>query len=362
VTPRLVVVLAANGLGHTRRMVGILGAYLDRGGVGEITIVGTPWQREAAKGWTSGARVEHHGATWRHGIVEDGVRWSTAPDRYRDGSLVGWEERLAGVPELEDADVVVSDNLVGVLTRRPDALLAASFLWSDVLASASPATPEVTTFVEHERALLAEHRPEMLCVRDLAMPGVWERTRAHPVGWMCPEPATEPAGGSRVAVLGGRTGEADEMLAAVAGAVGAAGFDVAAGDAIGGSRTSPFDGSPAAWRSVGAVVCRPGAGTLTDCVQWRVPMVCIDEGDNAEMAHNAARMEAVGFGVDGGRTPAPEAVVAAVQRLAAPKAAREARQQLARADRRGLEQAADWLAVHCRVSLRSPAAHQGEGT
>src|SRR5829696_3227016 len=153
-------------------MIGVLGSFLDRGGEADITIVGEAWQREAASRWAAGALVERHRASWRHGIVQPGVGWSVAADRYRDGSLLEWEARLDQVPELARADVVVSDNLAGVLTRRPDALLAASFLWSDVLDAAAPSSPDVGAFVAHERALLQAHRPEMLCVRDLVMPGV----------------------------------------------------------------------------------------------------------------------------------------------------------------------------------------------
>ena len=43
---------------------------------------------------------------------------------------------LDGLP-----DLVLSDNLVGVLSRRPDALLLGSFLWSDVLGAAGTPTP-----------------------------------------------------------------------------------------------------------------------------------------------------------------------------------------------------------------------------
>lgn len=364
-TPQLVVVLAANGLGHARRMLGVLGCFVERGGAVDLTIVGEPWQRAAARGWRAGELVEAHGARWHHGIVEPGVRWSTAGDRYRDGALLQWEARLDDVPELGTADVVVSDNLVGVLTRRPDALLAASFLWSDVLDAIDPSSPEVEAFVDHERELLAAHQPEMLCVRDLVMPGVLERTRPHPVGWMCEDPSlpsTPPADGGAVAVLGGGTGAADDLLRAAAGALADAGTPVLTGDSLTGTGLPRFDRTPAAWRSVAAVVCRPGAGTLTDCVRWQVPVVCVDEGGNAEMTHNAVRISALGFGVDAGRQPDVDATVSAVQRVSEPSPRAATREAMALVDRRGLEEAADWLAVHCRVSLRTAVDQQGEAT
>jgi hypothetical protein len=366
--PHVLVLVAANGLGHMRRVAGILGCLLERGGDVRLTIAAEPWQQDAAVRWDAGRRLEAHGVAWRPGIVAPGVGWSVTPERYVDGSLMSWEDRLDDLPELMTADVVLSDNLTGVLTRRPDALLAGSFLWSDVLDAATGDEPAVRAFVEHERSLLAEHRPEMLCVADLAMPGVVARTRPHAVGWMCPRAAILPAApgppaGTRVAVLGGGTGAADDLLVELADALALDGVDVTVGDALSPRTGAPvFDGSAAAWSSLTVVVARPGVGTLTDCVRSGVPIVCVHEGDNIELAHNASRVAALGFGADLGAMPSPDAVIDAVRRVAAPDEWAAVRQRMAAAARDGLSQGADWLAVHCRLSLLRPWSDQGETT
>jgi hypothetical protein len=363
--PELVAVLVPNGLGHARRTVGVIARYLERGGEAAVTIVGESWQESASLRWPAGRLLADHGAVWVPGIVAPGVHWSTDPGVYDDGRLLAWEERLDDVPSLATAEIVLTDNLVGVLTRRPDALLLGSFLWSDVLGAVDPTpTPAVRAFVAHEQELLARHRPEMLCVEGLATPGVLDRTQAVPVGWMCQgraafghhDPTAAPAG-HEVAVLGGWTGAADDLLVDVAVALGDDGHVVTAAESIATrAGVTAFDPTSDRWEHTAAVVCRPGAGTITDCIDWRVPVVCVDEGSNSELRHNGGRVEALGLGVDAGCGADTDAVVRCVRQVLEPERHAEIRGRMAAADVHGLDQAADWLAVHCGARLAAPRA------
>ena len=40
---------------------------------------------------------------------------------------------------------------------------------------------------------------------------------------------------------------------------------------------------------------------MTDCIATGVPMVCVYDPNNAELAHNAGRIETLGLGTDIGR-------------------------------------------------------------
>jgi hypothetical protein len=346
-------VIAPNGLGHARRTLGILARFAERGGRPAVTVLGTRGQQEAAARWGSHAALERAGCTWIHDVTEPGVSWTRDGSAYDDGRLLAWEDRLARVDEVAAADVVLSDNLAGVLGVRPDALLAGSFLWSDVLDAAHGARPAVAAFVERERSLLLAHRPPMVCVDDLVMPGVVERTTAWPVGWMCADPDPGPhrsPARPTVGVLGGATGAADALLGPVADALARAGTTVRSGLGTD-PGIRPFDGTASSWADLVAVVGRPGVGTLTDAVQRQIPVVCLHEGDNVELAHNARRVAELGIGRDLGASPRPDAVVEAVADQLAEPARSEAAARLAARDRSGLEGAAEWLAVHSRVTL-----------
>jgi hypothetical protein len=268
---RVTWVISPNGLGHARRSLAVASCLRDLMPEIEITLVAELWQRD---------RLGDHGFTWRRGGLAEAPRWP-----HRPGSdLLAWRDRLAQSGALHDADRVVSDNLAGVLALRPDTILEGSFLWSDILDG----VPGCEAFVADERALLAAHRPIMVCVHDMAMPGVHERARAVGVEWMgdgVPSP-TRRSGG-QVAVLGGASGAADGPLADLASALTRKGVSV----------VTAFDHSPAAYAACDVVVCRPGLGTVTDCILAGVPMVLHVEDDHPEMVWNTRRLVELGMAV-----------------------------------------------------------------
>jgi hypothetical protein len=340
----VVAVIAGNGLGHYRRTAAFLALLLDRGLAGPVTVVGETWQCERTRGWWATERLVEAGATWHTGVVSPGVEWSTAAARYDDGRLLAWEERLTAVPELADASLVIADNLPQVLAHRPDAVVAGSFLWSDVLEAAHPTSAAVRAFVERERELLDTARPPMVCVEDLVMPGVRRRTKAVAVGWMCDRDVVDTGPSPRaVAVLGGRTGAADDLLRPVAEELVAQGVEVFAPAELDAAGTKPFD-HDADWAHVAVVVGRPGAGTLTDCVARAIPIVAVHEPGNSELEHNATRVEALGIGRAAPAEADPTVVAQSALELLDTRTGHDARDQLRRLTTTGLDEATDWLA------------------
>jgi hypothetical protein len=352
----VVAVVCANGLGHHRRTVAILARLLERrraaGGELRITLVAEPWQRNLTRGWWATEVLDAAGATWIGGVVDPGVCWSTSARTYDDGRLLGWVERLRGVEELAGADLVLSDNLPQVLALRSDAVLVGSFLWSDVLAAAHGGSAPVEQFVEVERALLDQHRPPMLCVGVAAMPGVLERTDAVALPWMC-DPGVVPGipgnNGGAVAVLGGRTGAADDLLAAAATLLVADGRRVLVQDGLDVDGTELF-AFASSWPATDAVLCRPGMGTLTDAVAARTPVIAVHEARNAELDHNAAvvaRLE-LGEAVPPRATAADAAAV--VAHVLEPRVLSRYRAALAAQRCDGLDRAAAWLEARLAIA------------
>lgn len=245
--------------------------------------------------------------------------------------------------------MVLSDNLVGTLSVRPDTMLMGSFLMSDVLEAGHPGNPAVRRFVDHERELLSRHRPPMICVEDVVMAGVRLRTDAVEVGWMCDLRATRRrvAGDPTVAVLIGRTGAADAIADRLIPALGESGYHVAlprrpewkVEHALDGGAT--FDHSSDVYAGVAVAVCRPGLGTVHDCVSNRIPMVLVREPGNIELEHNARRIGELGLGIDAGEDPDAGAVLQAIQRAHAMQADIRSRQIGLRFG--GISEAALWL-------------------
>ena len=63
-------------------------------------------------------------------------------------------------------------------------------------------------------------------------------------------------------------------------------------------KVSLFDFSHQAYRSCKLVICRPGIGTLTDCVSYGIPILAHGENDNLEMIHNSSIVEHLEVGRD----------------------------------------------------------------
>jgi Glycosyltransferase family 28 C-terminal domain len=341
---KLLAIASENGLGHVRRVVGMLSGLCERVPALEVHLACEAWQLERLRGWARLERLRAHGLHTHTGVVADSLRWPLPDDRPE--RLWGWEQRLRALAPTSEADLVLSDNLVGALDVRADTVLAGSFLWSDVLDD----TPGAGELIRRDRALLARHRPPMLCVEALAMPGVRERTNAVPLPWMCDRVVERVPEARRVAVLGGASGAADALLREAARALAQAGFDVTAPGAW--AVGEPFGHEAEDFARCALVVCRPGAGTLTDAVAASVPTLLVYERPGREMAHNAARMAELGLGVDLGDVDA-DAVVAAARRLFDGMALDAMRTRLRVQAKDGLERAAAWLAARLGGGARA---------
>jgi hypothetical protein len=155
----------------------------------------------------------------------------------------------------------------------------------------------------------------------------------------------------RIAVLGGASGAADAFLKDAARGLAAAGFSVTAPESwdVG----EPFGHEPEDFARCALVICRPGAGTLTDAVAVSVPTLLLYEQKSLEMKSNATRMAEMGLGLDLG-TAGTDAVVAAARRLLDDGTTlADMRLRLQGQAKDGLDRAGAWLSARLVGGARS---------
>jgi hypothetical protein len=345
-THTVTAIVSFNGLGHLRRVTAVLdrvSALVDA----RIALVcnKSHWNRLTGS-WPVAARLAEH-AEATH--AEVGPLWSTDPKQIGH-SLADWPDSIARLATEHPADLVISDNLAGVLQVRPDAVLMGSFLWSDVLSRPDLlALPQIAAFIEHERALLADHRPPMLCVADVAMPGVLAHTAAVPVPLMCPphkefvhsDRGTPPVVG---VAIGGTAAIVEIVDPLVQRLAQRDGINLAVDPPL--ATRAPKAGllfRDVQLKDLDLLVCRPGMGTLTDCVGLRLPMITVREHGNAEMDHLAARMKQLVGAPSVDLTDDGDSLVPLVRDVLEPgrHAAMRAAYTTLRTD--GIEAAADWI-------------------
>ena len=228
------------------------------------------------------------------GITEDSVRWRHNPESYTDANLNGWETEWKSHAKLANSDFVISDNLVGVLEKRPDAVLSGSFLWHEVIAAYSNRNEACKRFVDREISLLQQNAPKMICNQSLASRAVIELTSPVGVSWMIDEIAQQTSLTAQKSILvhGGGTRTLDSQVLEIAKKLRKENFKVFTDLEY---EQDCFDYRDATWRTIGVVVCRPGAGTATECVKWKIPMVILRDAENSEAEYIAERLTLLGL-------------------------------------------------------------------
>lgn len=294
---RVSFVVCGNGYGHLRRALQVAAKVMEDDGAHVIQVIGATTHESMFQTWTGEMGIRGH-VSFVNGRTENNVRVGLPADY----SLSDYSMSLGLIGEklaLFEPDRVVSDNLVGVLRERKDTILMGSFFWGDVLTG-KPVIEEIARF---ENELLRQHTPEMIGVEDIAMPGVRERTRFTGLPWFC-EPY--PAGlkddalksGRQVLVTGGGTNVLGTILEPLATELAADSrlqvfVDKKLGEANPALRQFSFASRD--FQQLDWIICRPGAGILTEAVRYRIPL-CTLADDNIEINHNAKCVERLGIG------------------------------------------------------------------
>jgi hypothetical protein len=297
---RLCVVVSGNGLGHFKRAMHVVDAVLSQGNGWKVDVHAEAWQRRAL----FGGRLPVAGKSaprFHHELMAEAPDWGSG--RLTAEGYFSWIEGLARDETLRSGDLVVSDNLVGILAARPDAVLMGSFLWHDVSSRALAAPAPVLSY---EEDLLTRTRPHMLCADDVVMPAVERLTRAVRFPWFCAPATGRPVGRwpvRRVLLMGGATEAVDRALRGLARTLhDEMDLELCLSprllrDAeLPPGRVHRFGFTDADYAACDLVIGRPGVGTLTDCVRFGLPILCFGDEPNEEMRHNASRVEALGMG------------------------------------------------------------------
>lgn len=205
---------------------------------------------------------------------------------------------------IEKADLVVSDNLASILEIRSDVILMGSFLWSGLIFDNNHR--KLYDYANLELKLIKDIVPEMIALKDMAMPFVIDNTNPFLTSWIVDFNykliiKTEI---NNILVLGGGTGYLDSDLANVCETLSTSeNYRIHTTNRI--SSLLPhnihheiFGFSNNDFKKIDLIIGRPGIGTLTDCVTYGIPIFGIGESDNVEIQHNLKKISSLFFGLD----------------------------------------------------------------
>jgi hypothetical protein len=286
-------IACSNGFGHARRTLALAQELLTRGH--NVTWFGD----EKA--------FQHFGSFTLHlrkgaGKLEacHFLSGTTAHQlRNAPSEAMSWHRRL---PSLAGYDVVLCDNLPEVLLLRDDALLSGHFLWSYAFED----IPEV--FKDHEAALLQRFSPTLLAGAPFTFPELKSYAGLKETG-LSVFPAVALSNGVHqrsVLISSGRGGELETVVQSLVKRLlkeKPIGFDRIFVEPHALPSTGipewlqPADFTPAMFAQLGAAICRPGIGTVTDCLQNHVRIFAVAERHNREVTHNANVLEKLNLGM-----------------------------------------------------------------
>ena len=216
--------------------------------------------------------------------------------RVKKGEASGWIKRL---PSLDEFDVVLSDNLVEILEVREDAILSGSFLWHRVLEGIDQ------NYYQSMEELLEIHRPRLIASELFATDSLTRYTRFYPVGLYAADPVPQWRNqGDNLLISCGMSQEAETeyrlFLDHLAFEQKPA-FETVWVEPRLLPKEAPIWMQAATYnadmyKGLKAAICRPGVGTLTDCLWGGAHLFCYHENGNKEMMQNANAIYKAGVG------------------------------------------------------------------
>ena len=200
---------------------------------------------------------------------ESNIRW----DRKRVGSI--------DTSDIDKYDKVITDNLVGVLKYRPDALLSGSFLWSDIWREKYGNND----FSDKQDEIFHDVKPRVVCNGDVVFGQLKKYQNKVDIGWGCKDNSNDDFNLNRIVCITPSLNYTEKYTEKFLEIRSEFQNDVDFSFNINHTDNSMF-------------VIRPGLGMITTCVSHRIPIVALwDEDDSIEIQHLAHKVEELGIGI-----------------------------------------------------------------
>lgn len=238
--------------------------------------------------------------------------WFADSNRYDFYEYKSWIDNLDSA-YIQKSDLLVSDNLAGVLARRQDAILEGSFLWNNVMTDLPGRTDELNKIIEFENDLLQKATPEMICNEDFVMPAILEQTNYKKFAWTCEDLKigeniiSKRIDEIKIFLTGGGTGSIDNDFEQIISKLsGFKNVSIYTDNKLFNLYSERYNNlikfgfSDEEFSMLSFVICRPGIGILTDCVKYSLPVVPLanlNEENNKEMKFNYNKLLELNLGI-----------------------------------------------------------------
>ena len=169
-------IACSNGLGHSRRIIAISSFLFKNGFNGRIDLFISKEARNAFKNWSE----------FEYLMKNDSANFidfcypNLQSEKFEKLSDKSWNN--IAIPNLSSYDLVWSDNILQILTVRPDAVLTGSFLWHEVFQIKENNCLEIEKFIIDQKSILNKYKPQMAGNEYFVTDEVKNKTKFVPVG------------------------------------------------------------------------------------------------------------------------------------------------------------------------------------
>jgi len=252
----------SNGLGHYKRISEIASLLSNDF---DITIYATWFQMFHLGGAKNCRHVQQHthNIRWDKTLSESKVDYKS----YR-GCLEDHKK------DLRRHDYVISDNIIGILDYRPDAIIIGSFLWKDVFYNKFGDN----RISDIDRTLLREYVPPIITNKYVETGTLKEYTNKIQFGFGCKSKPYKQFKIDECVTLKPSLNYLDSYSNFF--------------DNLKIKTTEDFSKT-----SNVALMCRPGLGIITHCVEHSIPLIALyDENDSSEIVELADKVVDLSIG------------------------------------------------------------------
>ena len=200
---------------------------------------------------------------WDKNIIENNIRF----EAYKEGLL----ERCTS---LDKYDLVISDNIVGILKYRPDAILSGSFFWKDVFYEKF-GNNKLTDF---DNDLIEKHNPLILTNKYFETGTMKHYKNKKQFGFGCPYLEYKINKIKKAVFLKPSLNYFNTYKEFVSNLEIPHTTDINVTDKV-------------------FMVARPGGGIITHCVKHHIPLIALyDEDDSSEILELADKVQELNIG------------------------------------------------------------------
>lgn len=297
-------VISSNGYGHCKRSLKLLGEINSQSDEVEFSII---CKKERLGFIKELAAPLYDSITFHTEVMENEPTWLT-PSSLDFKSYSNWVEKLKSHPALLASDLIISDNYVAPLLSGGNVLMMGSFLWADVIKDYHEDAKKIARF---EKKTLSSKPVKMIVLESMYMPSLKEKVEVIEAGWFCTHhPSDRKKTTGNILITSGGTEQLDRVfINLIDGLVQRELSNKFYLDeklyrkytSITQSKVSnveKFDFSIESFSGIDAIICRPGIGILTECIQYNIPPIVLYDKLNSEIVNNAKRVNVLKLGID----------------------------------------------------------------